>query len=294
MKKKWILITAIVLLFTFPLTACGSSVDVNSDGGNDTTIGDTVAITEEVVETVEVPKAGGDSVSLSSGKVDNLVDFTDAWTELYSVHESSINAYTGMPIMSLVMVGLPLANSIFYTMLDLENQDGKFNGKIGFGVTEGYYNKSGDIMEFGQDWIRDADGNMPNDKKGDRVITDGLFDAGKGYFRMDDSTMRDDKKFTRSYTEFIRSEDGSFLCLYQVANDLDYGGNENKNNTLAFIDMTKDSYDFVTASGTIGVEGKILTLTEDMTVKEATDQFIEAGYTIDETGGIQNGVFVVN
>jgi len=294
MRKKWIMITAIVLLFTFPLTACGSKgndVDANNDGAVATTVGDTIGNTEEVVETVEVPKSGGDSVS---GKVDNLVAFTDAWTELYSVHESTINAYTGMPILSLVMVGLPLANSIFYTMLDLENVDGKFSGEIGFGITEGYYNKSGDIMEFGQDWIRDVDGNMSNDKKGDRVLTDGLFDAGKGYFRLDDSTMRNDQTFTRTYTEFIRDDDGSFLCLYQVSSDLDYSGNENKINTLAFIDMTNDSYDFVTASGTLGVGGKLFELTEGMTVKEVTAQFIEAGYTIDETGGIQNGVFVIN
>lgn len=280
MTKKWIWITAIVLLITFPLTACGNGGDVNNGENN------TVEGIEEIVETIEVPKAGGDMDQIFSGKIDNLTEFTNAWTELYSIHESTINAYTGMPIMSLVMVGLPLANSIFYSMLNLDNEDGNFSGNIGFGGMDGYYNKSGNVAEFGQDWVREADGAMSNEKMGDRVITNGLFDASKGYLKVEDSTMRIDETISKITTEFIRSDDGAFVCLYQVAND--------QTNSLAFIAMSKDYYEFVTATGTDGVEGKLLTLTEGMTVQEATAKFIDAGYTIDETGGIQNGVFVVN
>jgi len=297
MKKKWIWITAIVLLFTFPLTACssnGTEINDNSDGSMEAVEDSTIGANDEIVETEEVPKAGVDINLASRGKIDNLVEFTDAWTEMYGIHESTINAYTGMPIMSLVMVGLPLANAIFYSMLNLDNVDGNFSGNIGFGGTEGYYNKAGDVANFGKDWIRDADGVMSNDKAGDRILTNGLFDASIGYFYMEDSTMRNDQTFTRTNTEFFRSPDGSFICLYQVANDLDYGGDENKTNTLAFIAMSEDAYDFVTATGTAGTEGKLLTLTEGMTLPEATTQLIDAGYTINETGGIQNGVFVVD
>ena len=304
MKKRWVWITAIVLLFAFPLTACGTNVGESGNADDplentdaNTIVGageDTIEANEVVVETENVPLAGADSSLVSGGKIDNLTDYSDAWTELYSIHEPIINDYTGMPIMPLVMVGLPLANSIFYALLDIENVDGEFSGNIGFSGTEGYYNKAGDVVKFGKDWIRDADGAMLNDKVGDRILTNGLFDASKGYFYMEDSTMRNDLTFTRTTTEFIRSDKGSFICLHQVANDLDYGGNENKTNTLAFIAMSEDSYDFVTAEGTVGTGGKVLSLTKGMTVADATTQFIEAGYTIDETGGIQNGVFVVD
>ncbi len=304
MKKRWVWITAIVLLFAFPLTACGTNI---GDSGNaddplentdaNTIAGageDTIEANEVVVETENVPLAGADSSLVSSGKIDNLTDYSDAWNELYSIHEPIINDYTGMPIVPLVMVGLPLANAIFYTMLNLDNVDGEFSGHIGFGGTEGYYNKSGDVAEFGHDLIRDVDGIVSNDKAGDRNIITGLFDASKGYFYMEDSTQREDRTFTRTTTEFIRSENGSFICLYQVASDLDFGGNENKTNTLAFIAMSEDSYEFVTAEGTIGTAGMVLALTKNMTVAEATMQFVEAGYAIDQTGGIQNGVFVVD
>lgn len=293
MKKKWLWITAIVLLFAFPLTACGNGGEVNESVENtvDNTVDNTI---EEIVETLEVPKAGGDIGQIFSGKIDNLTEYTNAWNDLYSIHESTINAYTGMPIMSLAMVGLPLASSIFYSMLNPNNVDGDFSGNIWFAETEGFYNKSGDVAVFGQDWVRDADGAMSNEKIGDRVITDGLFDASKGYLKIEDSTMRADKTFSKITTEFIRSDDGSFVCLYQVSNDLDYDANENKINSLTFIAMGNDYYEFVTASGTVGVDGKVLTLTEGMTVQEATAEFEDAGFTIDETGGIQNGIFVVN
>ncbi len=289
MKKKWILITAIVLLFTFPLTACSSGgTDVNANGDEDN---ETIA---ETTETVNVTKSESNTGKVDSGKVDTLTAYTDAWTELYSNHEKAVNNYTGMPILSLVMVALPLANSIFYSLLDLDNVDGNFSGKIGFGEREGFYNKSGDTVKFGQDTIRKADGMMANDKLGDRVLTDGLFEAGKGYFRLDDSVMRDGKTISRTYTEFIRKEDGSFLCLNQVFSDLDYNSNESKTNTFTFISISKNTYDFVTATGVAGVEGKLCILTEGMTIEDATSQFLDLGYVINETGGIQNGVFVVD
>ncbi len=291
MKKKWVLITAIILLFTFPLTACSSGgTDVNGNSDEVTTSIDAPSEgSEAITETVDVTKSGSDS-----GKVDTLTAYTDAWTELYSIHEKAVNNYTGMPILSLVMVALPLANSIFYSMLDLDNVDGNFSGKIGFGEMEGFYNKSGDTVKFGQDTIRKADGMMANDKLGDRVLTDGLFEAGKGYFRLDDSVMRDEKTISRTYTEFIQNEDGSFLCLNQVFSDLDYNSNESKTNKFTFISMSKDTYDFVTATGVAGVEGKLCVLTEGMTIEDATSQFLDLGYVINETGGIQNGVFVVD
>ena len=286
MKKKWMWLTAIILLVTFPITACSSGKDVAAEAYNDQT-------EIVVIESEEVPKGAALNNSVITGKIDNLTEYTEAWTELYSVHESTINAYTGMPIMSLVMVGMPLANAIFYSLLNLDNVDGNFSGKIGFSDAEGYYNKSGDFMEFGQDNIRAEDGFVPNDLAGDRILTEGSFDASKGYFIMDDSTMRNDQVILRTKTEFIRSEDGAFVCLYQVAGDMEQSGNANKYNLLTFIFMSETQYEFVNAEGTIGVDGKILKLTEGMTVEEATQLFLDSGYTISETGGIEDGVFVV-
>lgn len=283
MKKKWMWLTAIILLVTFPITACSSG---NMDADDDQT-------EYEIIESEEVAKSVVTTSPASKGKIDNLTTYTEAWTELYSVHEATINAYEGMPIMSLVMVAMPLANAIFYSLLDLENVDGNFSGQIGFSDAEGYYNKSGDVMEFGQDNIRAEDGFVPNDLAGDRILTEGLFDANKGYFIMDDSTMRNDQVILRNKTEFIRSNDGAFVCLYQVSGDMEQSGNANKYNILTFITMSESHYNFVNAEGTLGVDGKLLALTEGMTIEEATNLFLESGYTISETGGIEDGVFVV-
>lgn len=289
MKKKWIWITAIILLVTLPLSACGGS-NIDSNNTND----DQKDI--EIIDTPEVPKSAGDTVvnkPMVEGKIDSLEAFTDAWTDLYAYHESTINAYTGMPIISLVVVAMPLANSLFYSLLNLDEVDGNFSGRIGFSDTEGFYNKSGDIIEFGQDNIRAEDGFTPNDLAGDRILTDGYFDVSKGYFRMNDTVMRNDKAFSRTYTEFIRSDDGAFLCLYQVSSDIDHSGNEKNYNALTFISMSKTQYNFVNAEGTDGTAGALLELREGMTVEEATQLFLESGYTISESGGIEDGVFVV-
>lgn len=286
MKKKWMWLTAIILLVTLPITACSSG---NMDADKDQT-------EYEIIESEEVAKSAGDTVvnkPMIEGKIDSLEAFTDAWTDLYAYHESTINAYTGMPIISLVVVAMPLANSLFYSLLNLDEVDGNFSGRIGFSDTEGFYNKSGDIIEFGQDNIRAEDGFTPNDLAGDRILTDGYFDASKGYFRMNDTVMRNDKAFSRTYTEFIRSDAGAFLCLYQVSSDIDYSGNEKKYNALTFISMSKTQYNFVNAEGTDGTAGALLELREGMTVEEATQLFLDSGYTISESGGIEEGVFVV-
>lgn len=222
MKHKWMWLTAIILLVTFPITACSSG---NRDADNDQS-------EYEIIESEEVAKSTGNLITnspVSKDKIDNLTTYTEAWTELYSVHEATINAYEGMPIISLV----------------------------------------------------------------DRILTEGSFDASKGYFIMDDLTMRNDQVILRTKTEFIRSEDGAFVCLYQVARDMEQSGNANKFNLLTFIFMSETQYEFVNAEGTIGVDGKILKLTEGMTVEEATQLFLDSGYTISETGGIEDGVFVV-
>lgn len=288
MKKKWMWLTAIILLVTFPITAC-SSGNMDADKDEDQT-------EYEIIESEEVAKSASKLVTnspLSKGKIDNLTAYTEAWTELYSVHEATINAYEGMPIISLVMVAMPLANAIFYSLLNLDNVDGNFSGKIGFSDAEGYYNKAGDFMEFGQDNIRADDGFVPNDLAGDRILSEGSFDASKGYFIMDDSTMRNDQVILRNKTEFIRSEDGAFVCLYQVAGDMEQSGNANKYNILTFIFMSETQYEFVNAEGTLGVDGKNFDLTKGMTVEEAIQLFLDSGYTISETGGIEDGVFVV-
>ena len=293
MNRKWMWITAVILLITLPLAACGNSGSTNETNGKADQTESSQTVTE-VVESTEAPLGNSDSSGdVTKGKIDNIVDYTDAWTNLYASHEAAVNAYQGMPVMELVMVGLPLANSIFYSMLNLDNVDGDFAGAIGFSGVDGFYNKKGDVATFGNDYLREADGFTATEKAGDQVITDGIFDAGKGYLRVEDLVKREGKNVSRTYTEFYHLDDGAFLCLYQVSGDYDYGGSESKTNSLTFIDMSEEHYEFIVAEGTAGVDGKVLALKDNMTVEDAEALFLEAGYTIKLTGGIRDGVFVV-
>ena len=292
MNRKWMLFTAVILLITLPLAACGGSGDSSETNGVVDQTEGSQEVTE-VIESTDAPLGNADnSGGVTKGKLDTIVDYTDAWTELYATHEAVVNAYQGMPVLELVMVGLPLANSIFYSMLNLENNDGDFSGKVGFSDVSGFYNKKGDVATFGNDYLREADGFTANEKAGDQVITNGYFDAGKGYLKVEDLSKREGNIISRSYTEYYHLKDGGFVSLYQVSGDYDYGGAEAKNNSLTFIDMNLEHYEYVVAEGTAGVSGTLIELKDDMTVSEAEALFIEAGYTIKVKGGIRDGVFV--
>jgi len=292
MNRKWMWMTAVILLITLPLAACGSGGNTSETNGEADKTEVTQTVTE-ALESTEAPLGNSDSSGgVTTGKIDNLVDYTDAWTNLYATHEATINAYQGMPVLELVMVGLPLANAIFYSMLNIENLEGEFAGVVGFGGFEGFYNKKGDVATFGNDYLREADGFTATEKAGDQVITDGIFDAGKGYLRVEDVVKREGELISRTYTEFYHLEDGSFLSLYQVSGDYDYGGSEAKTNNLTFIDMSSEHYEFIIAEGTAGVEGEVLELKDNMDVADAEALFTDAGYTIKLRGGIRDGVFV--
>ena len=297
MRRKIGILLLTIMLIALPFSGCGNSASEDDDdkvteanqNEDDQNEDET-----EVIETTSAPLAGGENDLGTSGTAETLADYTDAWTELYGKHEASINAYTGMPILDLVMVGMPLANAIFYSLLNIENVDGDFEGVIGFSNVEGYYNKKGDVAEFGNDYIRGSDGFTPTEKEGDRVLTEGLFDAGKGYLKVDDQVYREDEMISRVHTEFQRFEDERFICLYQVIGMLDYSGTVAKTNRLTFIDMGTEHYEFVIAEGDQGIEGELLSLSDAMNVEDATALFDMYNYKIVNTGSIEDGVFKVN
>lgn len=289
MRRKIFIIFLMLMLIALPFSGCSNKA--SDDDDDKVTEEDQETGSIEVIENTSPPLA--EAVN-TSGSINTIADYTDAWTDMYGIHESSINAYTEMPILDLVMVGLPMANAIFYSLLNIENVDGDFEGIIGFSNVEGYYNKSGNIAEFGNDYIRGSDGFTPTEKTGDRVLTEGLFDAGKGYLKVDDQVYREEDMISRVHTEFQRFEDGRFICLYQVIGMMNYSGETAKSNRMTFIDMGTDHYEFVLAEGSQGIDGKLLSLSDAKNINDAIALFEQYDYKIVSTGNIEDGVFNVN
>lgn len=294
MLRRILGLILVVTLTALPLFGCAGKSDssVENDGLNS---GDAVLAEElEEIEETDPPLGAAVTPDPVTGKVTTITDYVDAWTTLYSIHESTINAYAGMPILDLVMVGLPMANAIFYSLLDLDNKDGNFDGPIGFSGHDGYYHKSGNQIKFGSDFERDANGFTPNEREGDSVKTEGEFDIDRGYLMIHDEVAREGKSISRTFTEFLRFEDGSYICLYQVVGDYDTYGDIKKSNRVAFIAMSEDHYDFVIGVGEFGMDGKVLSISDVDNAADATELLKSNNYTIESFGGIENGVFEVN
>ena len=294
MLRRIIGLILVLALAALPLYGCAGKPESTAEA-DAATLGDDV-IAEDLVEIEETDPPLGAAVTPNpvTGKISTITDYVDAWTTLYSIHEPAVNNYAGMPILDLVMVGLPMANAVFYSLLDLDNKDGNFDGPIGFNGYEGYYHKSGTSVKFGSDYERDENGFTPNELEGDAVKTEGEFDADRGYLMINDEVAREGKSISRTYTEFLRFEDGSYICLYQVIGDYDTYGDVKKSNRVTFISMGEDHYDYVIGVGAFGMDGKLFSISDVDNATDAAELLKSNNYTIESYGGIENGVFEVN
>lgn len=232
--------------------------------------------------------------STATGKIDSITKFTDAFTTEQKMTEQIINDYDGMPIMELVTPQLNLASGVFYDLLNLDNKEGRFEGKLGLSDNTGFTEKKGSITNFGTDYIRAEDQSFGNTKKGDRVIEIGIFDATKQYYKSEQSTEREGKKISISFTEFQRLADGTFLVLQSEGNAFNGKGEEVNTNNFIFLAIGNDRYDFVIANDVKGPSFTPVTLSDkgELTKKQAIEIFKSFGWTIEQTGGIENGKLV--
>lgn len=286
-------VVSILLCFTLMLWGCGGAQ--NKNPGNTSGSPSVSTSTDkpnnekpnEVKPNVEEPKAGGAFKTIS--------DISDKWNELHSQNEAVINAYE-IPIMELVTGGLCFISGVQYDLLNLDNKDGRFEGKLMLAGWQGFVEKAGNKLTFGYDAVREKNGFSPNDKVGDKLAEKGSFDLSKEYYITEQFTERDGKKINRSYYEFKRLGDGSMISLELGGNMFDIKGNEKPTSDATYIKSGKDTYDFVIARAEKGTGFEPISFANngDMTKDQAIAAFQKAGYTIDMTGGIKDGALYMN
>ena len=232
----------------------------------------------------------------NTAEFNKISDFSNAWTGLYNQNEALINAYEGMPIMALVTPQLTFALSVQYDMLNLNNQDGRFEGKLMLAGFPGFVEKKGRLINFGYDDTLEKDGFGPGAKAGDRSVNSGFLDIGAGYYRSEVTTHRDGKMIKRSYCEFKRFADGSMACLDFSGSTLNSRGDAENSDQVIFLHNGPGRYDFVVAKGASGPDFKTINFADngDITKEKAIELLQAAGYTLEKTGGIQNGKLVVD
>lgn len=276
MKK--ILSIVFVLVLTISIAGCGASKDTAGSSANQSSASGTSTSSD----------------SKTSGKIDTITKFCDALSAEQKLTEQIINNYEGMPILELVTPQQNLAAAVFYELLNMDNKEGKFEGKFGLSDHNGFIEKKGNISTFGYDYIYSQEKSFGNSKKGDRIVENGVFDADKQYYKSEEFSERDGKKISVSWTEFQRLADGTFLVLQSFGNAFNGKGDAVNSNKFIYLVIGKDRYDFVIAKANIGPIFTPVLLSDkgEMTKQQASELFKSSGWTIDETGGIIDGKLV--
>jgi hypothetical protein len=300
--KKLLFVVSILLVFTLLLTSCGGSAaksttnTTTAKGATSSAGANNATTTAKGNTSVTTTAKGNASVATTttkagaSSKIDTISKFSDELTNTQKLTEDIIDAYDGMPILALVTPQLSLISGIFYELLNIDNKNGRFEGKIALSNNPGFIEKTGDISKFGYDYVLQADNSMSG-KKGDRNVENGIFDVSKQYYKTETYVERSGKKTNRTITEFLRLANGNFLILQSGSNALDFSGNAKNANTFVFLIIGKDRYDFVTAKATIGTEFTPILLSDkgEQTKEQMIALFKSATYTIDKSGGIKTG-----
>ncbi len=276
-KKTMILIVlmSVVLLFC----ACGKSPQAPAGESS-------------VAEPAAKPEA---AEPVATGLL-KISDMANAWNKLYGQNEKAINDYQGMPIMGLVTPPLAFASAVQFDIMNPNNQNGRFEGKMMMAGYRGFVEKSGAKLTFGYDDTLAKDGFGPAAKAGDRVAGSGSLALDPGHFIWETYSERAGKKIDRSYTEFKRLADGSMICLSMGGRLVDFRGNENPSDDAIYLHNGAGRYDFVIAKGKTGPGFQSISFAEkgDLTKEQALELFQAAGYTIEQSGGIQGGKLVLD
>lgn len=223
-------------------------------------------------------------------------DMSDAWSELYKQNEAVINRYEGMPIMGLVTPPLTFVSGVQFDMLNMDNRDGRFEGKLMLAGYPGFVKKAGAKITFGSDRTLEKDGFGPSAKAGDRMVESGSLALDQEHYITETFTERAGRKIHRGYTEFKRLADGSMICLAMSGQTLNFRGDEELRDDVIYLHNGAGRYDFVIAKAQTGPEFKSISFADkgDLTKEQAFELFKTAGYAIDQTGGIKDGKLVVD
>ncbi|MCX6557730.1 MAG: hypothetical protein NTW95_09935 [Candidatus Aminicenantes bacterium] len=281
MKNKLMVFSAflcIALLFS----ACGGGKSPEEPAGEQ-------APASQPAENTAAPAAA------KSG-LQKIGDMSDAWSDLYKQNEAVINSYDGMPIMGLVTPPLTFISTVQFDLLNIDNKDGRIEGKLMFAGYNGFVEKAGTKITFGYDHTLEKDGFGPLAKAGDRNVENGSLALDKEHYISETFTERAGRKISRDYTEFKRLADGSMICLAFSGHTLTMKGDEDLSDDVIFLHNGKNRYDFVIAKAKTGPEFKSISFADkgDLTKEQAIELFKAAGYTIDQSGGIRDGKLVLD
>jgi hypothetical protein len=241
------------------------------------------------------PAASSSATLSAATAIGTITDMANAWGALYSLNEKAINDFQGMPIMGLVTPPLAFVAAVQFDMMNPNNQNGRFEGKLMLAGYQGFVEKAGAKLTFGYNETLAKDGFGPMAKAGDRMTASGSLALDKEHFIWETANERAGRKLERGYYEFKRLGDGSMICLALSGRTFNFRGEEDLSDDVIYLHNGAGRYDFVIAKGKTGPGFAAISFADkgDLGKEQALELFKAMGYAIETSGGIQGGKLVV-
>lgn len=234
--------------------------------------------------------APADQPSQGAANMDTLTSIVDAWTQASSAHTEAVNSYDNSENLFLPMQlygpELTLAMIVQYDLLNIYNNNGRFEGELMFSGQKAFVEKNGAKLVFGSDHIVDDESGTY--EIGDRLVENGEADLSKIWLKSEEHVERNGETISHSYIEVVKMSDGGLALL-------SLSGNADSNETGAvFIHASGTVYEYVVATSTSGVDFSVLSLGNGFDKAQARSFLENAGYTVTDIGSDVNGKLVAD
>jgi len=293
--KKIIILVAILIGILFIFSGCGGPARPTDSVSDKSNVGDqNQEDRDDFYDDVNDEEYEDYEISIDEVNTDfqNFSDYCDYWNAVYATNDKAITAFGGLEIIQLMSPGLTMAMNCVYDILNLYDENGRFEGKLLLSSYEGYIDKNSSQIDFGYEHVVSEEEALSEEGIGDKKVEKGTFYLKERHLISDNYTERDGKKIDRTVSEFKVEKDGS-ISVIEV-----YGRKSSSSERLStsylFVRNGENRYDFVIANSEIGPEFNQLSLEDDMTKEKAIELFEKAGATIESSGGIKDGVLALD
>ena len=213
--RKWIVVLIVLVMVLSLLTGCGSKSATTSQGNDagqaitSETISDsTSANAENTVET-KAQTANKPAQSVPGAELTNFVSgYMDAksliWNKISEKASTEQDQMANFALLGFAVADMGIA---IVPMFDtLESTGGVL---MLTGIKNAFKRKSGNNIEFGYDYVYDADSG--NYSKDDHLKCSGLYDMDQGAMKMElTDSLKSKETTTHTIVEINKNKDGSY------------------------------------------------------------------------------------
>ena len=228
--------------------------------------------------------------SHSDTAIESLSNIVEMWTEASTAHSDAVSGYDNQEnlFLPLQLVGpeLTLAMIGQYDLLNIYNNDGRFEGELMFSGYKAFVEKSGPKIVFGSDNVVDEE--TGSYEIGDRIVENGEADLNRVWIKSEEHVERDGATITHSYVEVLKMSDGS-MALFSLSGNKDSGETD-----AVFVHASQTVYEYVVATAQFGVDFDVLSLGNGFDRAQARSFLEGAGYTVTAIGSDVKGKLVAD